>query len=124
MSTSQTQSSKNQDPLLVYYHDAKAEQPLPTDSRGNFKVDFGEDAKKNPPRAGIDSIFTTIYVKNAHHYPMELQPVSIDKDLQITEWPEFLEPGDIGKVTLAFRPSADRIKPLEGGTWDFTKIVY
>lgn len=106
--------------LLAYYHDVEAKKKLPQDGNGNFKVDFGSE---NPPVAGRDSITTTIFVRNEHHYPMELQPVTIDNDLKITEWPEFLEPGDIGKVTLAFSPSEDRIKPLEGGSWDFTKIV-
>lgn len=120
--------------LLAYYYDADAKNKLPTDAQGNFKVDFGKrvDSMGNfkvsfgnvePPRAGIDSIYQSIYVKNVHHYPMELRPVTLDKDLTITEYPEFLEPDEIGKVTLAFSPSEDRIKPLEGGSWDFEKIV-
>lgn len=108
--------------LLAYFFDSNGEKMLPRDGNGNFKVEFSKTEK--PPRAGLDTIYTSIYVRNDHHYPMELQPVTIDADLQITEWPEFLEPGDIGKVTLAFSPAADRIKPLEGGSWDFTKIVY
>lgn len=108
--------------LLVYYQDAEASKKLPQDSHGNFKVDFGK--QEHPPRAGLDSIYTSIYVRNVHHYPMELQPVTIDNDLTITEYPEFLEPGESGKVTLCFSPSANRVKPLEGGSWDFTKIVY
>lgn len=108
--------------LLVYYKDEKLAQRLEQDSLGNFKVNFGK--VETPPRAGIDSIYTSIYVKNEHHYPMELQPVTIDSDLTITEYPDFLEPGESGKVTLCFSPSQYRIKPLEGGCWDFTKIVY
>lgn len=107
--------------LLAYYHDKDAKNRLPTDSMGNFKVNFA--SIEQPPRAGLDSIYQTIYVQNVHHYPMELRPVTLDQDLQITEWPEFLEPNEVGKVTLAFSPSADRIKPLEGGSWDFEKIV-
>ena len=110
--------------LLAYYYDANAKQKLPTDSLGNFIVDFGPDARKNPPRAGIDSVHTSIYVRNEHHFPMELKPVTMDNDLTITEYPEFLEPGQVGKVTLTFSPPEDRIKPLEGGSWDFTKVVY
>lgn len=109
--------------LLAYYYDADAKKKLPTDGSGNFKVDFGPDVQKNPPRAGIDSVYTSIYVKNEHHYPMELKPVTIDEDLKITEYPEFLEVNEVGKVTLSFSPSEDRIKPLEGGSWDFLKIV-
>jgi hypothetical protein len=108
--------------LLEYFRDELNNDRLPQDSHGNFKVDFGK--VDNPPRAGLDSIYTTLYVRNAHHYPMELRPVTLDKDLTITEYPEFLEPGQSGKVVLQFSPSADRIKPLEGGQWDFEKIVY
>lgn len=108
--------------LLAYYHDKEAKHKLPTDSLGNFKVNFAN--VDQPPRAGIDSIYQTIFVRNEHHYPMELIPVTMDTDLQITEWPAFLEPQEVGKVVLAFSPSADRIKPLEGGSWDFAKIVY
>ena len=107
--------------LLDYFYDKEAKQRLPTDSLGNFKVNFAD--VEHPPRAGIDSIYQTIFVKNIHHYPMELRPVTIDPDLEITLWPDYLEPGEMGKVTLAFSPSADRIKPLEGGSWDFEKIV-
>lgn len=108
--------------LLAYYHDVETNNKLSQDGSGNFKVDFGK--LDQPPRAGIDSIYTSIYVKNVHHYPMELKPVTMDADLTITEYPEFLEPNESGKVTLCFSPSEDRIKPLEGGSWDFTKIVY
>jgi hypothetical protein len=111
----------SQNILLAYYHDAEAKKKLPQDGNGNFKVEFGSAA---PPVAGRDSVYTTIFVRNEHHYPMELKPVTLDEDLKITDYPEFLEPGETGKVTLAFSPSEDRIKPLEGGSWDFTKIVY
>jgi hypothetical protein len=110
--------------LLTYFYDAEAKTALPTDANGNYAVDFGSEVDKNPPRAGIDSVHTTIYVRNEHHYPMGLQPQTIDKDLTITEYPDLLEPGQMGKVTLTFAPSEDRVKPLEGGSWDFTKIVY
>jgi hypothetical protein len=110
--------------LLAYFADANAEYMLASDANGNFKVDFGPDVMKNPPRAGIDSVHKTVYVKNVHHFPMELRPYTLDDDLTITEYPEFLEPGQTGKVTLTFSPSEDRIKPLEGGSWDFTKVVY
>jgi hypothetical protein len=118
----QEQQRKNRI-LLAYYHDPETKLKLPVDSSGNFKVDFGNEVKDNPPRAGIDSVYTTIYVKNEHHYAMELKPQTLDSDLKITEYPEFLEPNEVGKVTLSFSPSADRTKPLEGGSWDFTKIV-
>lgn len=115
-------NTKSTGPLLAYYYDAQATMMLPRDPVGNFKVNFPADVK--PPRAGIDSIHTSFYVKNEHHYPMELKPQTTDPDLSITEYPEFLEPAEIAKVTLTFSPSVDRIKPLEGGVWDFTKIVY
>jgi hypothetical protein len=110
--------------LLAYYADANAEYQLSHDDAGHYDVDFGADADAHPPRAGIDSIHKTIWVKNIHHYPMGLEPHTTDKDLTITEYPDFLEPGQIGKVTLTFSPSEDRIKPLEGGVFDFTKVVY
>lgn len=110
--------------LLAYYVDSDAQYALATDSSGNYKVQFEHDVTHPIPRAGIDSVHRTIYVKNVHHYPMELQPSTTDKDLTITEYPEFLEPGEVAKVTLTFSPSEDRVKPLEGGVWDFTKIVY
>lgn len=116
-------NNNNNNQLLAYYRDPNAAYPLPQDTNGNFSVDFGEDVKSNPPRAGVDSVHTTIYVKNIHHYAMELQPKTLDSDLKISEYPEFLEPNQIGKVVLTFSPSIDRIKPLEGGSWDFTKIV-
>lgn len=108
-------------PLLAYYHDSEANKQLPKDTNGNFKVKF---ESVEIPRAGLDSVYTSIYVRNEHHYPMELRPQTLDPDLKITEYPDFLEPGEIGKVTLAFSPSADRVRPLEGGSWDFVKIVY
>jgi hypothetical protein len=114
----------SQNILLAYYHDAEAKKKLPQDAYGNFTVDFGEEVRKNPPRAGIDTVYTSGYVRNEHHFPMELIPKVLDADLKITEWPEFLEPGETGKVTWAFSPSEDRIKPLEGGSWGFTMIVY
>ena len=107
--------------LLAYYYDPEAKHQLPTDSIGNYKVEFDPSIK---PIAGVSSAYATIYTRNQHHYPMELIPKTIDKDLQITEWPQFLEPNEIGKVVLAFSPSADRRKPLEGGSWDFELIVY
>jgi hypothetical protein len=110
--------------LLSYYYDIEATKMLPQDAFGNFKVEFILGAGQSPPVAGRDSIYTTVYVRNDHHYPMELKPMTIDKDLTISEYPDFLEPGEIGKVTFTFSPSEDRIKPLEGGSWDFIKIVY
>jgi|SRR5215831_3087678 len=107
--------------LLAYYADEKADYELPSDDAGNYNIDFGSDAK---PRAGIDSVHKTIWVKNVHHYPMELQPSTTDPDLSITEYPEFLEPNQIARVTLTFSPNELRDKPLQGGSWDFTKIVY
>ncbi len=119
-------------PLLAYFYDPEAKHKLPQDGNGNFKVDFFDQnpanirkfGEKLYPRAGLDTVDVTIYVRNEHHYPMELKPVTLDEDLKITEYPEFLEPLEVGKVTLAFSPSEDRIKPLEGGSWDFTKIVW
>ena len=111
--------------LLSYYYDASATKPLPQDvTTGNYEVDFGPEVRENPPIAGLDTVTTTVYVRNDHQYPMELKPMTLDKDLTITEYPEFLEPQEIGLVRFAFAPSADRIKPLEGGSWDFTKVVY
>lgn len=110
--------------LLSYYYDANAEQELPTDRLGNYNVEFGPDVMANPPVAGQDTVSTVVYVRNDHQYPMELRPMTLDKDLAIIEYPDFLEPGEIALVRFAFAPSADRIKPLEGGSWDFTKIVY
>lgn len=114
----------NQHRLLSYYYDAEAKQELSTDRLGNYIVDFGPDVAENPPIAGEDTVSTAVYVRNDHTYPMELRPMTLDKDLAIIEYPEFLEPGEIAVVRFAFSPSADRIKPLEGGSWDFTKIVY
>lgn len=111
-------------PLLSYYYDEDGKKPLKSDGKGNYEVDFGPEARKNPPIAGVTSISTVVYMKNDHDYPMELKPSTLDKDLTITEYPEFLEPGQIGRVTFAFSPSIDRIKPLLGGSWDFSKIVY
>ena len=114
----------NSDILLAYYYDAKATIKLPQDTQGNFEVDFGIAARENPPVAGQDTITTEVYVRNEHVYPMELRPMTLDKDLTITEYPEFLEPQEIGLVRFAFAPSANRIKPLEGGSWSFTMVVY
>jgi hypothetical protein len=111
--------------LLSYYYDAQATKELPRDQSGNYTIDFGAEIMDNsPPIAGRDTISTAVYVKNTHQYPMELKPVTLDKDLSIIEYPQFLDPGEIALVRFAFTPSIDRIKPLEGGTWDFTKIVY
>jgi hypothetical protein len=111
--------------LLSYYYDAEATKELPHDQSGNYNIDFGAEIMDNsPPIAGRDTISTAVYVKNTHQYPMELKPMTLDKDLSIIEYPQFLEPGEIALVRFAFSPSADRIKPLEGGSWDFTKIVY
>ena len=83
--------------LLSYYYDAEATKPLPQDATtGNYEVDFGPEVRENPPIAGV----------------------------RITEYPEFLEPEEIGLVRFAFAPSTDRIKPLEGGSWSFTMVVY
>jgi hypothetical protein len=117
-------NSGSNNKLLSYFYDAEAKQKLPQDRSGNYNVDFGPQAREHPPVAGEDTVTTTVYVRNEHEYPMELKPSTIDKDLTITEYPEFLEPGEVGLVKFAFSPSADRIKPLEGGSWDFTKIVY
>lgn len=110
--------------LLSYFYDAAASKELPQDRLGNYNVDFGPEVKANPPVAGEDTVTTTVYVRNDHQFPMELKPMTLDKDLTITEYPEFLEPGGIGLVRFAFSPSIDRIRPLEGGSWDFTKVVY
>ena len=109
--------------LLSYYYDAKATKPLPQDSSGSFSIEFF-DAQENPPVAGQDTVTTDVYVRNDHKWPMELFPMTLDKDLTITQYPDFLEPGEMGLVRFAFSPSADRIRPFEGGCWDFTKIVY
>lgn len=114
--------SSERKPLLQYYYDNKCERMLPLDGLGKFTAAFDKD--KDPPRAGIDSIHLSFYVKNVHHFPMELKPETSDPDLSITEYPEFLEPGEIDKVTLTFTPSQDRIRPLEGANWDFTKIIW
>ena len=113
-------------PIVSYYYDAKAENKLQQDFSGYFKLDFGEEARKNPPIAGVSSAYTSIYVRNEHpdQCPIELVPKTLDTDLKITEYPDYLEYGELGKVTLAFSPSADRIKPLEGGSWGFDLIIY
>jgi hypothetical protein len=117
-------NNNNNNNLLSYFYDASAKKPLIQDDKGNYTLDFGEQAQKNPPIAGETSISTVVYVQNDHDYPLELRPSVLDKDLSITEYPEFLEPGEIGLARFTFAPSADRIRPLEGGSWDFTKIVY
>jgi hypothetical protein len=119
-------ASETEEPaLLSYYYDADAKDKLPQDAAtGNYQVDFGVEVRENPPIAGVDTVTTTVYVRNDHQYPMELKPLTLDKDLTITEYPDLLEPGEIGLVRFAFAPSANRIKPLEGGSWDFTKVVY
>src|SRR6266487_6400718 len=98
----------NNESLLAYYYDSEAEYKLEQDSIGNFKLDFASTKLQEHdtliPRAGKDSVYRSIYVKNQHHYPMKLIPKTIDPDLKITEWPEFLEPQQVGKVTLAFSP--------------------
>ena len=110
---------------MDYHYYASATKPLPQDTtKGNYEVDFGTEVRKNPPVAGVDTVTTECYVKNEHEYPMELIPMTLDLDLKITEYPQFLEPGEIGLVRFAFAPSANRINPLEGGSWDFTKVVY
>ena len=113
-------------PLLSYYYDADATKPLPQDATtGNYEVDFGPEVRAHgPPICGVDTITTTCYVKNDHKFPMELRPSTLDKDLTITEYPEFLDPGEVGLVRFAFSPSADRISPLVGGSWDFAQVVY
>ena len=115
-------SAKNKTPLLVYYYDAACQQMLPRDALGNFKVTFSSN--EPPPIAGQTSIRTSFYVRNEHHYPIELKPLTSDPDLSISEYPDFLEPQESAKVTLTFSPAEDRIKPLEGGCWDFTKVVH
>jgi len=112
------------DKLLSYYYDAAAKKPLPRDDKGTYTLDFGEEALRNPPIAGETSVTTVVYVQNDFQYPMELRPVTLDKDLTISEYPQFLEPGEVGLTRFTFAPSADRVKPLTGGNWDFTKIVY
>jgi hypothetical protein len=109
--------------LLSYYYDAHATKKLPTDNLGNYKVAFFDPSQKIAV-AGISSVYATIYVRNDNFYPMELIPKTIVPDLRVTEWPEFLEPNEVGKVVLAFSPSADRTVPLEGGSWDFDLVVY
>ena len=110
--------------LLSYFYDAEAKKRLPQDKTGNYSVDFGAEIREHPPVAGVDTVTTEVYVRNDHLYPMELKPMTLDKDLTISKYPDFLEPGEVGLVQFSFSPSEDRIKPLEGGSWDFTKIVY
>lgn len=112
--------------LLSYYYDAEATRELPHDSSYNYSIDFGPEARANPPIAGQDTITTIAYVRNDHpnKAPMELRPSTMDPDLKIIEYPDILEHGQIGKVVFAFSPSSNRIKPLSGGSWDFHKVVY
>ena len=117
-------TTAEQQQLLSYFYDADAKKRLPQDNQGNYTVDFGPAARANPPVAGVDTVTTTVYVRNEHEYPMELRPMTLDPDLVISKYPDFLEPGEIGLVTFAFSPSETRVKPLTGGSWDFTKIVY
>ena len=124
MTDDKVQVSLGPDKLLSYYYDASAKKSLPCDEKGNYILDFGEEALKHPPIAGETSVTTIVYLQNNHKYPMELRPVTLDKDLTISEYPEFLEPGEIGLARFTFAPSADRVKPLTGGNWDFTKIIY
>ena len=48
--------------LLAYYYDPEAKHQLPTDSIGNYKVEFDPSIK---PIAGISSAYATIYTKSA-----------------------------------------------------------
>ena len=66
---------------LQYYLDISAKQPAQTDDKGNIKLNFEEI-----PIQGRESS-TTIYVKNSHSYPMYLDPVTTDPDLEYYKIP-------------------------------------
>jgi len=103
--------------LLQYFLDISAKQPAETDDKGNIKLNFEEI-----PIQGRESS-TTIYDKNSHSYPMYLEPVTTDPELQIVRYPSQIKPDEVAPVTFVFKPKADRITPLHA-SWDFDKTVY
>lgn len=109
--------------FLAYYYDKNATTKLREDAGGNVIVEFPIDKQYGPPRAGLDTVYASFYVKNEHYDPIELRPATTDPDLKIAQYPEFLEPGEIQKVTLAFSPAANRHTKITG-SWGFDIILY
>ena len=108
--------------LLEYYKDKQAKEKIDSDLRGNAQIKLLEP-KQDPPVVGRDVITKTFYVRNEHDYPMGLEPTTTDADVIITDYPRYLEPDQIGKVELVFKPAPERLKPLDA-SWDFIKTVY
>ena len=103
--------------LLEYYTDPNASRKAPTDDKGNVELNFEEI-----PIQGRESR-TILYVKNSHSYPMQLNPVTTDADLVVSEFPSTIQPKEIARVTFVFKPGLERITPLKAG-WDFEKTIY
>jgi hypothetical protein len=103
--------------LLEYYTDSQAKQKAETDDKGNVRLRFDEI-----PIQGRESK-TTLFVKNSHSYPMQLDPVTTDPDLSIAAFPSRILPDEIAPVTFVFRPGPERITPLNA-SWDFEKTIY
>lgn len=103
--------------LLEYFTDSNAKTPTETDDKGNVRLRFAEI-----PIQGRESK-TTLFVKNTHSYPIQLEPVTTDPDLSIPRYPARILPDEIAPVTFVFAPKPDRITPLNA-SWDFEKTIY
>jgi hypothetical protein len=103
--------------LLEYYKDQYGQEEADVDENGNVRLRFTEI-----PIQGRESK-TTLYVKNAHSYPIQLEPVTTDPDLSIPAYPSRILPDQIAPVTFVFAPKPDRITPLNA-SWDFEKTIY
>lgn len=103
-------TAKKKEEILGYYH-PESKKKLTT-MEGTTVFDMG----KTMP--GMEKKVQLI-VKNEHTYPIELSnPKTNDEDFKIVDYPQFLTPGQTGKVEFAFSPSKERIVPLST-TWGF-----
>jgi hypothetical protein len=103
--------------IIGYYLDSEAKRKAPRGIDGGLQLDFGKIIQ------GRLSKTITLYARNEHVYTITLESKTTDPDLLFLTYPKQLEPGQIGKVELAFRVPMDRIKPLDHANWGFDLTI-
>lgn len=101
---------KRKEEILGYYH-PETNKKLTT-LEGTTVFDMGKTVPGIEKKA-------MLVVKNEHDFPIELSnPKTSDQEFKIMDYPQFLKPGQTGKIEFAFSPSKERIVPLST-TWGF-----
>src|SRR5688572_8585143 len=98
--------------ILSYFYDKEGNEPLPESQKEKILHDLRFPKDKATMQGESQSM--QIYVRNnLERNIVELSPYTRDKHLTVTEYPEQLNPREIGKIRVTFAPTYNRYDALD-----------